>query len=508
MRRMLLGRYLWVPVLCLVLLLPARPQEAALTISPDWSKTESTSRTTATLQVVVNPPLRRGTPVHDNAFQSLKDLGADYVRFVPWLPYPRLGVAELKPPTGQETFWDFSVIDPITIDFLNATKGHPVAINFSIIPQWMFKTPKPVSYPDDPNQVIWNYQQGTELRDPTFQEVASYYGRLLSWYTKGGFTDELGKFHDSGYHFAIPFWEVLNEVDFEHQMAPETYTHAYDAIVAELQKVQPGTKFIGTALALPGLRPDYFEYFLNPNNHRAGVPLEYISYHFYAVPTPDETLEIQQHTVFAHTDGFLNTVRYVEAIRKRLSPNTQTMINEIGIISADDGNQSAPGHVTKPIPGSYWNLAGAEFAYLFGQLTEMGIEVAGESQLVGYPTQYPSVSMVDWNDGRPNARFWVLKLLTDNFGPGDKLVAIAPFAESAHNTEYLYALAVLTKSGMKRVLLVNKRDRDLELLIPGARNGQISFVDVTTGSKLPATAKLDADEFTLRGFSVAVATLP
>ena len=47
----------------------------------------------------------------------------------------------------------------------------------------------------------------------------------------------------------------------------------------------------------------------------------------------------------------------------------------------------------------------------------------GESQLVGYPSQFPSVSMMDYNNGKPNARIWVLKLIKDNFHPGDKLVA-------------------------------------------------------------------------------------
>jgi hypothetical protein len=290
-------------------------------------------------------------------------------------------------------------------------------------------------------------------------------------------------------------------------MAPETYSRAYDAIVTEMQKVQPDTKFVGTALALPSLRPDFFEYFLNPKNHKAGIPLDYVSYHFYAIPTPDETLEIQQHTVFAHADGFLSTVRYIETIRKRLSPSTQTMINELGIISADDGGQDRPGHLTKPIPAAYWNLAGAEFAYLFGQLTEMGIEVAGESQLVGYPTQFPSVSMVDWNNGKPNARLRVLKLLKDNFGPGDKLVEILPSAAPAPGDDYIYTLAVLSRSGKRRLLLVNKRDRDLAVSIPGERNAEIEAVDVTTGSEPPATTKLAGDELTLHGFSVAVVTL-
>src|SRR5580700_4620314 len=157
----------------------AQDQPAKVTVH--WDKVIHTSQTTATLQVVVNPPLQRGTPVHDNAFKSLHDLGADYVRYVPWLPYPKLGVAELEPPKDGKTSWDFSAIDPMTIDFLEATKGHSVILNFSTIPQWMYQTDKPVGYPVDPSQVTWEYEQGTELRDPSMKEVADYYARLISW---------------------------------------------------------------------------------------------------------------------------------------------------------------------------------------------------------------------------------------------------------------------------------------------------------------------------------------
>jgi hypothetical protein len=275
-----------------------------------------------------------------------------------------------------------------------------------------------------------------------------------------------------------------------------------------MKKVQPNTKFIGVSLAIPGQRPEFFEYFLDHKNHKPGIPLDALSYHFYAVPTPDEPLDIQQHTVFAQADGFLNTVRYIESIRKRLSPETITTINEIGIISADDTAQVEPGHVAQPIPDAYWNLAAAEYAYLFGQLTEIGIDVAGESQLVGYPTQFPSVSMLDWKDGKPNARLWVLKLLHDNFGPGDQIVEIAPFLASASARPYIYGLAGVTKAGKRRLLLVNKRDRDFQISIPGATGGQAETVDVTTAFQPPATTKLATDTLTLHGFSVAVITLP
>jgi len=480
-----------------------RAQDQPLKVTVHWDKVLRTSQTTPTLQVVVNPPLQRGTPVHDNAFKALHDLGADYVRYVPWLPYPKLGVAELEPPAEGKTSWDFTLIDPMTIDFLDATKGHSTILNFSTIPQWMYKTDKPVAYPSDPSQVTWDYEQRTELRDPSMKEVADYYARLLAWYTEGGFTDEFGKRHQSGYHYSIPYWEVLNEIDFEHHMTAETYTRLYDEVVLAMKKVRPDMKFVGIALAIP-TDPHYFEYFLDHSNHKPGVPLDFISYHFYASPTADQTLEIEQFTYFDQAEGFLKAVRYIEAIRKRSSPETKTTIDELGVISADDNAQGEPGHVSKPIPNSYWNLAGAMYAYLFGELTKIGIDVAGESQLVGFPTQFPSVSMVDWTDGKPNARFWVLKLLHDNMGPGDNLVE----ADVAPDQPYVYSLPFTTPDGKRRVLLVNKRNRVFEVAVAGASGGQIEYVDQSTGFEPPTTAKLGGETLSLGGYSVAVVTLP
>ena len=54
-----------------------------------WDKTTVVSKSTPTLQVVVNPPLRHGEPLGVAAYKAVKELGADYVRYVPWLPYPR-----------------------------------------------------------------------------------------------------------------------------------------------------------------------------------------------------------------------------------------------------------------------------------------------------------------------------------------------------------------------------------------------------------------------------------
>ncbi|MGH9354343.1 MAG: GH39 family glycosyl hydrolase [Terriglobia bacterium] len=468
----------------------------SVNVKLNWDKVDSVSNALPTLQVVVNPPLERGSAIHNRVFEALHNLGADDVRYVPWLPYPKLGVAELEPPANGKTSWDFSLIDPMMEDFMNATAGHSVIINFSTIPQWMFKTPTPVTYPADPNQVDWHYEQGAEIRDPSMKEVADYYARLVSWYTKGGFKDEYGQEHKSGHHYKIDYWEVLNEVEFEHSMTPQFYTSLYDEIVGAIRNVDPQMKFVGMALAFPSAAPDFFEYFLNHKNHKPGIPLDYISYHFYASPAADEDPSAWQYTFFDQANGFLNTVRYIQAIRQRLSPETKTDADEIGAILPKDNETPHP-----PIPNFYWNLCSSMYAYLYGNMAALGVDVVGESQLVGYPTQFPSVSMVNWTTGQPNARFWTLKLLHDHFGAGDKLVKARP------SLPYVYAQGFITRDGKREVLLANERNVSFSVTIPGAAGGAEEFVDQTTGEQPPASANLSSDTLTLGGFGVAVATL-
>jgi hypothetical protein len=479
--------------------LPLLAQEPPLQkVNIDWNKTVIVSRSTATLQVVTNPMLNPGSPIHDGSFSALKTLGADYVRYVPWLPYPKVAVAELEPPTKEKTSWDFTYIDPVTKDFLAATEGHSTIINFSTIPAWMFKTDEPVKYPDDPNQVFWDYTKGTELRDPTGKELGDYFGRLVSWYTMGGFTDENGKRHESGYHYTFPYWEVLNEVESEHKTSPEDYTKRYDAIVEGIRKVSPGTKFMGLALASPGENPRFFEYFLNPKNHKAGIPLEYISFHFYASPAMDESLDGWQHTFFNQANGFLATTRYILAIRERLSPQTKIDTDELGVILPTD---NTPADKVPP-PAAYWNAAGALYGYLFVELSKLGVDVIGESQLVGYPSQYPSVSMMDYNNGKPNARYWVLKLIKDQFHPGDKLVAEKESKDNGPSDVVIQGF--ITPQG-KKVLLVNKTNSEKTVTLPSdLQNSTFLTVDEGTGDEPPRGGKIEGASLEMAPFAVSV----
>ncbi len=496
------ARYCRVPLWAAIAfsgLLPATQVAIAapVSVSATWSKVIGTSPTTPTLQVVVNPMLRPQSPISRRAFQALHRLKADFVRFVPWLPYPQLGVAELKPPAKGRTFWNFHLIDPMVRDFMRATAGHPVIMNFSTIPEWLYQTPKAVAWPANPNQVFWGYEQGTMLRKHSVKKVAQYYARLVSWYTRGGFRDEYGHWHASPYHYHFAWWEVLNEVDFEHHTNVQTYTRLYDAITSAIHKVSPHTRFVAMALGAPGNDLPWFKYFLNPRNHAPGTPLQMISYHFYATPSAADKPADWPKIFFSQAKGFLGTVRKIQAIRRKLSPQTQTDTDEIGSILPFD---TAP-KLARPIPNMYWNLSGAMYAYLFAHLARQGIQIAGESQLIGYPSQFPSVSMVNWTTGVPNARFRVLQLLHDNFGPGDKIIATRATAPG------IFAQAFVTPAGVRKILLVNERNSPVVLNIPIAKASMLQWVDQHTAEHPPAHRLLEHNHLRLGGLAVAVITL-
>src|ERR1017187_7247468 len=139
----------------------------------------------------------------------------------------------------------------------------------------------------------------------------------------------------------------------------------------------------------------------------------------------------------------------------------------------------------------------AVYAYVFAGLARQGIDVATESLVPGYPGQFPSIAILDWDTGAPNARYRVLKLIIDNFKPGDKIV------EAQASGGDLMVQAFTAPNGGRKLLVVNKRDVEYHLSVPEAKGGKLKVVDQVTGSNPPATSTLDGDSITLGGLGVA-----
>ena len=140
----------------------------------------------------------------------MQNLGAEFVRYAPWFPNPKVVVTELKPndctTTKPATNWNSTLFDGIVRDFMAAVcgpgaelggcgTGLSVVQQLSTLPVWMFKDANVDirDFPDDP----WNttapfdaYSKGGVLADPSCGQMARYLARIVGWYTAGGFHDD------------------------------------------------------------------------------------------------------------------------------------------------------------------------------------------------------------------------------------------------------------------------------------------------------------------------------
>jgi hypothetical protein len=470
----------------------------------NWRSTVRRSQTILTTHLWTAPPLRRGSPVHDRAFQALRDLDADLVRFLPWFTHPRVSVPELRPPSESESFWDFRLLDPFVEDFMAATNGRPVVADFATIPDWMFADAPPLPIPEDPDEIIWDYERGTSLRDPSCAEVADYFYRIASWYIAGGFTDEHGTWHASGHRYRFAYWEVLCEPD--SRIDPATYTRLYDAVVTRLRELDPDMRFVGLSLSPFHHEPEYFWHFLDPANHCDGRAPEAFSYHFYAMPQVvnpgsahgNAPYSHWRDIFFAQSDSFLDQVRHIESLRRRIAPTTKTFLNEIGTINPDLMNPEPA------LPGEYWALSAAVQSYLWAHLVAMGIDLVGVAEFMDYPAMIPGTTLIDWDTGEPNARYEAMALLIRHFGPGDVVVHTLS-GHPGRPDPRIHAQAFISPDGTRKVMVVNKTGDNVDITLTDecATTGQLHQIGVhgsTTQTAALGRIKLD-------GYATAVLVL-
>ncbi|ETO34712.1 hypothetical protein RFI_02382 [Reticulomyxa filosa] len=448
--------------------------------------------------------------------------------------------------TSLYSNWDFTLLDPIMEDVMaavnptNAKLQNKSVINFSTIPNWKFAnvtmSEMYVSYTDNPYDCSWNYNLGNapQLTQDQLDSIGDYYGRLVSWYTQGGFYDEYDQWHASNHFFNIDVWEVLNEPESEHSNTPESYTKQYDAIVQGIRKFADPNKemqFMGLALAYHN-EWNWYSYFLNKSNHNPqDTPIDYISFHFYA-SCNSRTDPEDYEQFFPAVDTFVQEVQQIIQIRDELSPSTKLDIDEIGvffderkgkrkklkkylcgdlgvILPGDNANTPNP-------PDIYWNAAGGMYAYLFGQLSRFGVDVMGQSQLMGFPPlnqtefpaspggippQYASVTELSWTTGIGNARYWILKMLIDHFHTGDHLLLT-----NTSDSKTLFAQAFIDNAynaSTKRILFVNKLNQNIDILIDSPlQAATLYYIDESTGFGPAQTETISGTTFQLDRYGV------
>jgi Glycosyl hydrolases family 39 len=477
---------------------------APVSVSVNWTHVTRISRTVPTTQHLGSAYTLRGHPLNGALLKDLQNLHTNDTRVQLWYPLVHQAVAELRAPTRTRTFWNFRYMDETVLDFFKHTDGQH-NVNVGTIPEWMFKTPTPVSYPSGAGSADYNYEQGTgsQLRDPSGRQFARYEARVFEWFTKGGFRDELGTYHRSGYHLRIAYWGVLNEPTLEHDFTMPQYVRIYDAVAAAIKRIDPRVQFIGPELS--AYSKAWAEYFLNPRNHRRGTPLDWFSVHNYPIggnaPSAWQAQYFTGPELYGAPSGlFAGQLRQLIGIRNRLSPHTKIALDELGTFDVAGGSPTASTAAYSTYNPLYWVASGANFAANFITAERLGISLISMTQMLGYPTQSESTTMVNWNTGQPNAHYWTLKLINENFGPGNRLVP------TRSSSSAILAQAVSSKAGRK-VLLVNTSDSSVRVTAPsgmGSSPLRVTVVDERSGQNPPRRERLSHGTFTLAPFATAV----
>ncbi len=493
----------------------AAPQSVEITTR--WDDVTTVARTVPTTQILAHAYTLRNSPIHDPLFKALEDLHTDDTRLQFWYSVTRQAVLEIKEPTATETFWDFTYADPLVADFYAHTAGKH-HMNITTIPRWMFQV-APKQVPDDPAASFYAYTDDTRgdlLKDPTGRQIAEYQARIFQWYTQGGFTDEVGKFHSSGHHYKIDYWDVLNEPDFENKITVEQYTRIYDAVAEAIHKIDPHVEFFGPEVS--GSEVPWARYFLEAKNHKPGsLPIAWFTFHNYVdAPNDPATWHAKYFTdpAKSETDGasarvFVDRIQQVLKIRDELSPNTKVIVDELGTFDDVKTTEEAcrapePYQAFHPL---YWNAIGANWAYIFIASERLNLPVFSMSQMIGYPTQCPSISMFDKDTAKPNAHYWVLHLIAQRFSPGAKLFTTT---SSSADVEALSA-ATATE---RKLLLVNTTGAPVAVNLrktfaaAGSKPLRAAFVDGASGEQAPREERVAGEQITLAPFAVAVVWQP
>ena len=318
---------------------------AEIQVAVDWDAPPTrVASTAATVEVDVMPFLgrtREGGPF-DAYAAALQNLGAEFVRFSPWFPYPRVVVPELRPPdctpTKPATNWNSTLFDQIVSDFMLAVCGpgaslnfscsHSVAQQLSTMPSWIYKGAYPLpagTVPQDPWQYkgFSAYSVGIELVDESCEPMAAYVARVVAHYTRGGHSDTCGHWHPSGFFYKWSVLSVLNEN--EHSIGQERYTRCFDAIRAAVEKVNTDIVLAGPETVMWTGGFGYSPYFLDPKNHKDGRPPAINSNHVAFTEGGGATGE----GYFPALDAFVNTTLVpLVALRDKLAPQTELVLDE------------------------------------------------------------------------------------------------------------------------------------------------------------------------------------
>eukprot|EP00662_Eupelagonemidae_sp_cell21_P024126 gene24126-66057_t len=193
----------------------------------------------------------------DAYYEALSGLGAEFVRFAPWTPNPRVTVPELTPPdcspTRPQTNWNSTLLDGVVRDFMAAVR---VERPLGCFIRRDLPAPAAVCGPG-------------AAAGACRLSVVPQLSTMPSWMYVGGY-DPCGHWHPSGLRYRWWGLSVLNED--EHGIKPDdgsAYMTCFNAISAEVRRVNPD---VGLLLHLA--------YYMDASHHPPTHPPRVATYHW------------------------------------------------------------------------------------------------------------------------------------------------------------------------------------------------------------------------------------
>ena len=120
----------------------------------------------------------------------------------------------------------------------------------------------------------------------------------------------------------------------------------------------------------------------------------------------------------------------------------------------------------------------------------------------GLAPQFPSVTLLNWTTGGGTARYWVLKVLIEEFKLGDELVETAVMGAGG-----VYGQGWV-RGGARWVLLVNTKSVEGAVTVAGSKGGVVRVVDAASGEGPARSLVMQSDELAMAAFAVAVLHMP
>lgn len=123
-----------------------------------------------------------------------------------------------------------------------------------------------------------------------------------------------------------------------------------------------------------------------------------------------------------------------------------------------------------------------------------------------FQPQYPSVALLNWTTGEGTAKYWTSKLLIDTVDIENDQAVVTQTTDV--DNQNIYSQAFVGKNNRRWVLIINKRNANIDVFLPGCTGGLMQIINEASGFGPATEVPLMLSRITLTPFAVAIVHMP